>query len=83
MIIKKTINNILIAIKKVRAEKGYSQEYMALKLGISQNAYSKIEMGRTTLTVRVLLQSTIVLEMDLCQTIESAYPISPYDEMFR
>ena len=33
-------------IRVVRLLKGYSQEYIAMRLGISQNAYSKLERGR-------------------------------------
>lgn len=37
-------------IKHIRESKNFTQEYMAGKLGISQNAYSKIESGQTRLT---------------------------------
>ena len=33
-------------IRKLRELKGFSQEYMALQLGMSQNNYSKIELGK-------------------------------------
>lgn len=32
-------------IRFVRTLKGYSQEYMAMRMSISQNAYSKMERG--------------------------------------
>ena len=38
-------------IKKLREHRNYTQQYMADKLDISQNAYSKIENGATKLTV--------------------------------
>ncbi len=41
-------------LRKLRIEKGYSQEYMAAKLGLSQSAYSKIERGKTKLTIERL-----------------------------
>ncbi|MGD1839454.1 MAG: helix-turn-helix domain-containing protein [Thermonemataceae bacterium] len=34
-------------IRKIREEREYSQEYVAEQLGISQNAYSKIEINQT------------------------------------
>ncbi len=37
------------ALSKARICKGYSQTYMAHKLGISQKAYSYLEMGKTQL----------------------------------
>ncbi len=44
---KKTIEKI----KTARLEKGYSQDYMGLQLGISQRAYCKLECGKTKLTL--------------------------------
>jgi len=38
-------------IRSLRHSKGYSQDYVAAKLNISQNTYSKIESGQTKLTV--------------------------------
>lgn len=36
-------------VRQIRELKGYSQEYVANKLGISQRAYSKIETNQTKL----------------------------------
>ena len=33
-------------IRRIRQLKGYSQEYMATSLGITQNSYSKLENCR-------------------------------------
>lgn len=41
-------------IRSIRNIRSYSQEYVASKLGISQNAYSKIERGETAITDRKL-----------------------------
>jgi transcriptional regulator with XRE-family HTH domain len=38
-------------IRKLREERHYSQEYMALKLGISQQEYSRIEGGQSRLSI--------------------------------
>lgn len=38
-------------IRKLRDNLGYSQEYVATKLGIAQNTYSKIETGQSPLTI--------------------------------
>jgi len=35
--------SITLKIRKIRESKGYSQEYMANKLGITQSAYCKME----------------------------------------
>lgn len=52
-------------IRKIREYRGYPQEYLAMKLGISQNAYSKIELAYTRLTVERLLEITSILEIDV------------------
>lgn len=41
-------------IKTIRELRGFSQEYLADKLGIAQNTYSKIESGQTKLTADML-----------------------------
>lgn len=41
-------------IRKTREFRNYTQEYLAAKLGISQNAYSKIELGYTKITLERL-----------------------------
>ena len=46
-----------------RIEKGYSQEFMAFILGISQQAYSKIERGATKLKLKDYL--IIIKELDI------------------
>ncbi len=56
------VKAIAAAIRKVREAKNYTQEYLAYKLNISQNAYSKIELGYTKITVERLFQVAEVLE---------------------
>lgn len=41
-------------IRMIRELRGFSQEYMADKLGIKQNGYSKIELNQTRLTAEML-----------------------------
>jgi len=43
-------------IRKKRRELDFSQEYMAMELGISQKAYSDIENGKTKLKMDVLFK---------------------------
>lgn len=59
-----TINQLASNIRKAREYRNYTQEYLAYKLSISQNAYSKIELGHTKLTVDRLFQIAEVLEFD-------------------
>lgn len=51
-------------IRKVRELKGYSQEYVAELLGLSQNNYSNIETGRTKLTLNRLDDISKILNID-------------------
>ncbi|WP_121966991.1 helix-turn-helix domain-containing protein [Myroides sp. N17-2] len=50
-------------IKSIRKNSGYSQEYVAEKLGISQKAYSDIESGKTRLKNEVLHEIAKILEI--------------------
>jgi transcriptional regulator with XRE-family HTH domain len=56
-------------IRKIRAYKNYTQDYLAAKLSISQNAYSKIELGYSKLTLNRLFQIASILEVDAVQLI--------------
>jgi transcriptional regulator with XRE-family HTH domain len=56
------VKAIAAVIRKRREERNYTQEYLAYKLNISQNAYSKIELGYTKITVERLFQIAEVLE---------------------
>ncbi|MGG5598340.1 helix-turn-helix transcriptional regulator [Myroides sp. DF42-4-2] len=46
-----------------RKELGFSQEYVAMKLNISQKAYSDIESGKTKLKNDVLNEIAVILEI--------------------
>ncbi len=50
-------------IRRLRTLRNYSQEYMAEQLGISQNAYSRLEGGETKLDVDRLRKIAEVLEV--------------------
>ncbi|WP_090772249.1 helix-turn-helix domain-containing protein [Pedobacter soli] len=50
-------------IRVQRLTKKYSQQFMADKLGISQFAYSKIERGKTDITVRRMIDIANILEI--------------------
>lgn len=69
-----TLNNKVKAvatnIRRKREALNYTQEYLAAKLKISQNAYSKIELGYTKITVERLFQIAEILETNLADLIE-------------
>jgi len=65
------IKAIAATIRKKREAKTYTQEYLAYKLNISQNAYSKIELGYTKITVERLFQIADVLEISAGELLDA------------
>lgn len=66
-------------IRIQRIKKGYSQEYMAYMLGISQAAYSKIESGKTVMTLPRLYQIAKELDLDMNEMLKEATWSMPTD----
>jgi transcriptional regulator with XRE-family HTH domain len=60
-----TVNGITNKIRLRREKMNYTQAYVAGKLGISQNAYSKIESGQTNFTVKRLYEIVNILEANV------------------
>jgi len=52
-----------IKIKKIREFKNFTQGYMAGKLGLSQNSYSRIESGQTKLDTDRLKEISKLLDV--------------------
>ncbi|PIF33327.1 helix-turn-helix protein [Flavobacterium sp. 9] len=52
-------------IRKIRIIKGYSQEYIADLLEISQSAYSDIERGKTKINLERLREVALIFELDV------------------
>lgn len=52
-------------IRNARLFRNYSQDYLAYKLNISQNAYSKVERGYTKVTLERLTAIAEVLDVEL------------------
>ncbi|MCO5232872.1 MAG: helix-turn-helix domain-containing protein [Chitinophagales bacterium] len=57
-------------IASIRERKGYSQDFVANRLGLTQSAYSLIESGSRDLKVNRLLQIAIVLEVNVIEFFE-------------
>jgi len=57
-------------IRRKRENRNYTQEYVAYKLSISQNAFSKIELGHTRITVERLLQIADILGCEVLELIK-------------
>ncbi|WP_395043539.1 helix-turn-helix domain-containing protein [Flavobacterium sp.] len=57
-------------IKEIRKNRGFSHEYMAHKLNMSQPAYSKIEKNETVLSVDRLFKIAEILETPINEILE-------------
>ncbi|GAB7257665.1 helix-turn-helix transcriptional regulator [uncultured Polaribacter sp.] len=62
--IEKKVKGIISKIKLLRNKKEYSQEYVGDRLGIGQVAYHKLENGKTSLKIDVLLKLAVILEVE-------------------
>ena len=55
--------------------RNYSQKYVSSKMGISQNAYSKIENNITQLTVHHVKQLSQILEVPVTDLLKNEFEI--------
>jgi transcriptional regulator with XRE-family HTH domain len=62
-------------LRKYRELRNYSQDYVARKMGISQNAYSKIENNITQLTVNHIKQISQILEVSIMDLLRDDFEI--------
>jgi len=73
LLMKSTTDNktkaVAANIRKIREERNYTQDYLAAKLEISQNAYSKIELGYSNITLSRLVHIAQILEVELLDLI--------------
>jgi transcriptional regulator with XRE-family HTH domain len=56
-------------IRKARESRSFSQEFMAAKLGVSQNVYSRMEQGLAKIEIERLLQISEILETSISDLI--------------
>ena len=64
------MNNIGINIRKLREKKGFSQEFVADKLGINQSTYGKLERDISNVTLDRLFKIADVLEEDITTVLD-------------
>ena len=67
-------------IRKMRHQKGHSQEYMADKLNISQKTYSNIENDKCPLTLTMLEKIAAVLEVSFLELLPQRLKMPDYDK---
>ena len=65
--------NIGNFLRRLREEKGYSQEYIAEQLEMSQNAYWKLENNQSSIKFRTIEKVAKVFKKDVCQFINDLY----------
>lgn len=56
-------------LRAAREAKGYKQDYVAHRLNVSQNAYSKMELGKSKLTLNNLFALSNILEFDIFEMV--------------
>ncbi|QXV63646.1 helix-turn-helix transcriptional regulator [Mucilaginibacter sp. 21P] len=66
--IEKT-NQTLINVRKMREARGLSQRFMADRLFISQNAYSKFELGYTTVKLEHIYAIAVIFDVKISDII--------------
>lgn len=62
-------------LRLLREFRNYSQEYIAEKLGITQNAYSRIENNQTRLTAERLEKLAVILEITPMELLSEKEPV--------
>ncbi|TKC03315.1 helix-turn-helix domain-containing protein [Pedobacter cryotolerans] len=65
--LKLEMKEVASNIRKVREFRNYTQDYLAAKLEISQNAYSKIELGYSKITLDRLFHIALILEVQVME----------------
>jgi transcriptional regulator with XRE-family HTH domain len=63
------MQQLAIKVRKLREVYGYSQEYIAFEMGISQAAYSKKETGRTELSFSCLEKLSSIYNLSMMEVI--------------
>ena len=57
-------------VRQIRELKGYSQEYIASKMGVSQRAYSKMENNETRLDWNKISKIAEIFEIELSELVD-------------
>lgn len=63
-------------IKAIRNLRGYSQDYVALKLGVAQQTYSAFEKKVSDKSIYTILRLAEILEVDVCLFFAYDIPIN-------
>lgn len=63
------MNKVGATIRKIREQKGFSQENMSLELGISQPSYARLEKKDDRISIPRLIQIAKILETNVSKLI--------------
>jgi len=63
-------------IKSIRTLRGYSQEYIALKLGVTQQTYSVFEKRASDKSIFTIFRLAEILDVDICLFFAYDIPIN-------
>lgn len=67
-------------LRLLREFRNYSQEYIAEKLGITQNAYSRIENNQTKVTIERLERLAVILNIPPLELLSDKEPVIQFSE---
>ena len=67
-------------LRLLREYRNYSQEYIAEKLGITQNAYSRIENNQTKITAERLGRLAVILNIPPVELLSDKEPVIHFSE---
>ena len=59
------MNNVGLTVRKLREKRGFSQEFVAGKLGINQSSYGKLEKDMSHISLDRLYKISELLEEDI------------------
>ena len=71
--------SIGIKLRKLRNSKGYTQDYMAEKLKVSQKTYSNMENEKATISLETLKKIAEELDTDLIELISDSKVVIQYN----
>lgn len=68
-------------LRLIREFRNYSQEYIASKLGITQNSYSRIENNLTKISAERLKQLAEILNIPLTELLSDTEPVIHFQNL--
>ncbi len=67
------MKTVVKKIRNIRIQKGYSQEYMSIQLGITKKTYCRLENGNSKIDIERLQKISKIFEVALPNLLESTF----------